>query len=69
MNFRFLLDAAGLDILLLHDPVKKINRTALDLTIRDSDLAQMSPSVTRKTLTCLVPAATKLANMDLSTGV
>ena len=60
-----MLCADRLEVLLLHDLVKNINRAALDLTVRDSNLPQMGPSMTGQAFACLVPAAAKLANMDL----
>lgn len=35
----------GLEVLILHDLVKKVNRAALDLVVRDSNLPQMGPSM------------------------
>lgn len=64
-----LFTADRLEVFLLHDLVKKINGAALDLTVRDSNVAQMGPSMTGQAFACLVPAATQLANMDLIIGV
>lgn len=61
--------ADGLEVLLLHDLVKKIDRAALDLAVRDSNVAQMGPSMTGQAFACLVPAAAKLAHMNLVVGV
>lgn len=64
-----MLAVDGLEVLLLHDPVKKINRAALDLALRYSNLAQMGPSMTGQAFACFVPAATKLAHMNFIVGV
>lgn len=60
-----LLSTDGFDILFLHHLVKKFNRAALYLAVRNSNLAEMGTSVTRQAFSCLVPATTKLANMNL----
>lgn len=64
-----MLAVDGLEVLLLHDLVKKFNRAALGIAVRDSNMAQMGSSVTRQAFACLVPAATELAHMDLIMGV
>lgn len=64
-----MLAADRLEVLLLHDSVKNINRAAINLTFRNSNLAQVGPSMTRQAFACLVPAATQLAHVDLIISV